>query len=156
MVSLHVSTGGSLVNKSKIQYNENKFIPAASRTNLSPAGESHMSGEETMKQPEKIQLRTETTDTQYTVYVSGELDLEVASQMRAAMAPLVESTDRSLVLNLRDLQYIDSTGIGILVSVLKARHARQMPFYVEAIPPGILKLFDMTGITPYITKQDQA
>ncbi len=112
-----------------------------------------MSGEETMKQPEKIQLRTEQTDTTYTVYVSGELDLEVASQMRAAMAPLVESTDRALVLNLRDLQYIDSTGIGILVSVLKARHARQMPFYVEAIPPGIRKLFDMTGITPYITKQ---
>jgi len=109
-----------------------------------------------MKQPEKIQLRTESTDTGYSVYVSGELDLEVAAQMRAAMAPLVERTDMELVLNLRDLQYIDSTGIGIIVSVLKARHQRRASFYVEAIPPGILKLFDMTGITPYITKQEQA
>ena len=75
-----------------------------------------------MKLPDKFQLRTENRDGRCVVYVSGELDLEVASQMRAAMAPLVELKDRELALNLRDLKYIDSTGIGIIVSVLKARH----------------------------------
>jgi len=108
-----------------------------------------------MKQPDKFQLRTETQEGRCVVYVSGELDLEVATEMRAAMAPLVELTDRELSLNLRDLKYIDSTGIGILVSVLKARHANQAPFSVEAIPPTIRKLFDMTGITPFITNQNQ-
>ncbi|EXX85155.1 anti-sigma F factor antagonist [Paenibacillus darwinianus] len=108
-----------------------------------------------MKQPEKFQLRTETREGRCIVYVSGELDLEVATQMRAAMAPLVELRDRELSLNLRDLKYIDSTGIGILVSVLKARNASQAPFSVEAIPPGIRKLFDMTGITPFLTGQKQ-
>jgi anti-sigma B factor antagonist len=48
---------------------------------------------------------------------------------------------------------VDSTGIGILVSVLKARHANNAPFAVEAIPPNIRKLFDMTGITPFLLKQ---
>ncbi|MBD2844913.1 STAS domain-containing protein [Paenibacillus sp. IB182496] len=108
-----------------------------------------------MKQPEKFQLRTETNEGRCVVYVSGEFDLEVASQMRAAMAPLVELTDRDLVLNLRDLKYIDSTGIGILVSVLKARNAKQASFTIEAIPPNIRKLFDMTGITQFLTKQNQ-
>ncbi|AJY75665.1 STAS domain-containing protein [Paenibacillus beijingensis] len=105
-----------------------------------------------MKQQEKFQLRTETQEGRCLVFLSGELDLESASQLRAAMAPLVELADRELVLNLRDLKYIDSTGIGIFVSVLKARHAKQAPFAVEAIPPGIRKLFDMTGITPFLTK----
>ncbi|ASS66777.1 MULTISPECIES: STAS domain-containing protein [Paenibacillus] len=105
-----------------------------------------------MNQNEKFQLRTETQEGRCIVYLSGELDLDSASQLRAAMAPLMELTDRELILNLSDLKYIDSTGIGIFVSVLKARHAKNAPFEVEAIPPGIRKLFDMTGITPFLTK----
>lgn len=100
--------------------------------------------------PNKLSLRTENRDGQTIVYVEGELDLEVAAQMRAAMEPLMTLTDRRLTLDLRDLAYIDSTGIGILISLLKARHARQAPFDVEHVPDHIRKLFDMTGITPFL------
>jgi len=106
-----------------------------------------------MKQIDKLFLRTENKEGKCIVYVGGELDLESAAQMRAAMSPLVELSDRELILNLRELRYVDSTGIGILVSVLKARHASNAPFAVEAVPPNIRKLFDMTGITPFLLKQ---
>ncbi|WP_274649095.1 STAS domain-containing protein [Paenibacillus humicola] len=103
-----------------------------------------------MKQTDKLYLRTENKDGQCIVYIGGELDLESAAQMRAAMTPLVELENCELTLNLRELRYVDSTGIGILVSILKARHAMNAPFNVEAIPPNIRKLFDMTGITPFL------
>lgn len=104
-----------------------------------------------MKSPDKFYLRTENQEGRCTVYLTGELDLETASQMRAAMSTLVELSDRELVLNLRDLRYIDSTGIGILVSVVRARHSKSAPFLVEAIPPNIRKLFDMTGISTFLS-----
>ncbi|GAA3409874.1 hypothetical protein GCM10020370_51860 [Paenibacillus hodogayensis] len=72
--------------------------------------------------------------------------------MRSVMEPLVELCDRILTLNLQELRYIDSTGIGILISVLKARHARNGSFTVEAVPAHIKKLFDMTGITPFLNQ----
>lgn len=99
---------------------------------------------------DKLSLRTENRTDRTVVYVAGELDLEVASQMRAALEPLLDLADRRLTLNLRDLTYMDSTGIGILISVLKARHARQAPFEVEQVPDHIRKLFDMTGISPFL------
>jgi len=101
-------------------------------------------------QSNKLSLRTEKRDGLIIVYVGGELDLEVASQMRAALEPLLERVDQRLVINLHDLAYIDSTGIGILISILKARHARQAPFDVEQVPVHIRKLFDMAGITPFL------
>ncbi|RKN71255.1 STAS domain-containing protein [Paenibacillus ginsengarvi] len=101
-------------------------------------------------QSSKFRMRTDTKEGQCTVYINGELDLEAAAQMRAVMEPLVELCDRILTLNLQDLRYIDSTGIGILISVLKARHARGGPFTIEAVPAHIRKLFDMTGITPFL------
>ncbi len=102
----------------------------------------------------KFTLRTENREGQTIVFVGGEFDLEVATQMRAAMEPLIELADRRLTLNLQDLKYIDSTGIGILISVLKARHARNAPFDVEHVPTHIRKLFDMTGITPFLAKAE--
>lgn len=105
-----------------------------------------------MNAADKFRMRTETEEGRCTVYISGELDLEVAAQMRAVMEPLVELSDRTLTLNLQELEYIDSTGIGILISVLKARHARNGAFTIEAVPAHIQKLFDMTGITPFFNQ----
>jgi anti-sigma B factor antagonist len=95
-------------------------------------------------------------DGQVIVYVSGEFDLEVAGQVRSAVEPLIELADRRLTLNLQDLKYIDSTGIGILISIVKARHARNAPFDVEHVPAHIKKLFDMTGITQFLTKSESS
>lgn len=103
---------------------------------------------------EKLTLRTENEDGRTIVFVGGEFDLESASKMRAALEPLIEMTDRRLTLDLHELQYIDSTGIGILISVVKARHARQAAFDVERIPPHILKLFELTGITPFLVSAE--
>lgn len=102
----------------------------------------------------KFTLRTENREGQTIVFVGGEFDLEVATQMRVAMEPLIELSDRRLTLNLRDLKYIDSTGIGILISIVKARHIRNAPFDVEHVPIHIRKLFDMTGITPFLGKAE--
>jgi anti-sigma B factor antagonist len=102
----------------------------------------------------KFTLRTENREGQTIVFVGGEFDLEVATQMRAVLEPLIELTDRRLTLNLQELKYIDSTGIGILISVVKARHARNAPFDVEHVPTHIRKLFDMTGITPFLAKEE--
>ncbi|MBB6637874.1 STAS domain-containing protein [Cohnella thailandensis] len=99
---------------------------------------------------DKLSFRTENREGLTVIYLSGELDLEVASQMRTTMEPLVELADRKLVLNLKDLKYIDSTGIGILIGIVKARHARQAPFAVEEVSDHIRKLFDMTGISPFL------
>ncbi|QMV41074.1 STAS domain-containing protein [Cohnella cholangitidis] len=102
----------------------------------------------------KFTLRTESKEGQTIVFLGGEFDLEVATQMRAAMEPLIELADIRLTLNLQNLKYIDSTGIGILISIVKARHARNAAFDVEQIPTHIRKLFDMTGITPYLAKAE--
>ncbi|QJD84357.1 STAS domain-containing protein [Cohnella herbarum] len=100
----------------------------------------------------KFTLRTENREGQTILFLGGEFDLEVATQVRAAMEPLIELTDRRLTLNLRDLKYIDSTGIGILISIVKARHTRNASFDVEHVPVHIRKLFDMTGISPFLAQ----
>lgn len=47
------------------------------------------------------------------------LDLEVAPEFRSAMLHLIKSGHRYLVVDLQDVGFIDSSGLGTLVSALK-------------------------------------
>ncbi len=91
-----------------------------------------------------------------TVSLRGELDLSAAPDFRKVMDPLVGIDDADLVLNLKELKYIDSTGIGIFLSILKARQGMNSSFYVQEVPDHIRKLFEMTGIAKFFAEQENS
>ncbi|MEK8130924.1 STAS domain-containing protein [Paenibacillus filicis] len=103
-----------------------------------------------MEKSTMFHVRTTKTEQAVIVHLQGELDLSKVSELRSALDPFIADTTRSLILNLKDLQYIDSTGIGVIVSVLKARDVLKASFTVQDIPPKIKRIFDLTGITPFL------
>lgn len=105
---------------------------------------------------EKFEIEQEETNSQHILHIIGELDLSVVPQLRAALQPVMNRTDKTLIMNLSRLKYIDSTGIGIIVSVLKLRDELKAPFYVREIPPAIKRLFDLTGISRYLIEGTEA
>ncbi|MEV5027179.1 STAS domain-containing protein [Paenibacillus sp. LPE1-1-1.1] len=105
---------------------------------------------------EQFQVNQEEKQDQFILHVSGELDLSMVPQLRTALEPVMNRTDKALVLNLKGLKYIDSTGIGIIVSVLKLRDELKAPFYVREIPAAVKRLFDLTGISRYLTEGTEA
>lgn len=109
-----------------------------------------------MNTEKKFWITKEVNTDTITVFLNGELDLSVAPEMRADLEPYVNQSDRALVLNLKDLTYIDSTGIGIIILILKQRDAIGAPFYVAEIPSKIGRLFDITGISQYLIAEESA
>jgi anti-sigma B factor antagonist len=64
-----------------------------------------------------ITLRVHHTDVATVVAVAGRLTLgEGASRLRETLQQLVADGTRRIVLNLAELSYLDSSGIGLLVS----------------------------------------
>lgn len=99
-----------------------------------------------------FRVKQEETADAYILRVGGDLDLAVVQQFRAVLGPVVNQTQKKLVLDLKDLTYIDSTGIGIVVSILKIRDGLQAPFIVQNIPEAVRRLFNLTGITGYLNE----
>ncbi|WP_322907781.1 STAS domain-containing protein [Paenibacillus campi] len=110
----------------------------------------------TTNKSEKFNAVTQMDEQACTVFVSGEMDLSVAPDFRLVMEPLVGNADQDLIVNMKDLKYIDSTGIGILLSILKARHGMNANFKVEEVPSNIQKLFEMTGIAKFFAPQENS
>ena len=49
-----------------------------------------------------------------TVYLNGEIDMDIADNVREIIFPLIDA-GKEVHLNLKDVQYMDSSGISVIV-----------------------------------------
>lgn len=54
------------------------------------------------------------------VSVAGEIDAYTAPKLREAIMPLAEEPNPNLTINLKNVSYMDSTGLGVFVGLLKS------------------------------------
>ena len=81
--------------------------------------------------------------------LTGELDTAAAAETEAALKPLFESTGKDLVLDCTDLQYIASSGIRILVNLLKTAKAKGDQVVLKNVNEVIRDVLELTGFVSY-------
>ena len=81
--------------------------------------------------------------------LAGELDTAAAAETEAALKPLFESTGKDLVLDCTDLQYIASSGIRILVNLLKTAKANGDRVVLKNVNEVIRDVLELTGFVSY-------
>jgi len=80
------------------------------------------------------------------VTATGELDAYAAPTLEAVVAPLSQRSGCDLVVDLTGVGFIDSTGLGVLVSTLKHVRDSEGRLDVVVATPRVLKVFTLTGL----------
>ncbi len=80
------------------------------------------------------------------VDVGGEVDVATAPRLREQLIALVNDQRYHLVVNLEAVDFIDSTGLGVLISGLKRVRTHGGRFSLVCTEPRILKVFEITGL----------
>lgn len=80
------------------------------------------------------------------VSVKGELDVSTADQFKDYLHKLIDEDVKDLKLKLNELDYIDSTGLGIIIGVLKRLKIENKEIYIESPKPNVKKIFLITGL----------
>ena len=91
-----------------------------------------------------------------TVVIAGELDHYAAPQIRHMLDDLLRDpcvTD--LVLDLENLTFMDSSGIGVLLGRLRILQSRGGTLSVQNMQPPVEKLFRLSGLQRVIGIVDQ-
>ena len=79
------------------------------------------------------------------VAVSGEVDVYAAPALRDGLTELLQS-GKSVVVDLTDVGFLDSTGLGALVAARTAASERGAALPLVCTHQRILKLFTITGL----------
>lgn len=102
----------------------------------------------------KLTVSTSERDDVVVVTVSGEVDVYTAAQLRSALEDQIVAGQNALVVDLQDVGFIDSTGLGVLVGRLKTVKATGGRLSVVCSNERILRLFGITGLDQVLPIHD--
>ncbi len=79
--------------------------------------------------------------------VHGEVDVYTAPRLRERFVELSGDGRRVIVVDLEGVEFLDSTGLGVLVSGLKRFRSGGGDVLLVATQPRVLKVLEITGLT---------
>ena len=83
------------------------------------------------------------------VSLAGELDLATVAQLREAAQPALDDpTCAVLVLELAELTFLDSTGLGCWIELRNATEDTGKALLFESIPPIVMRTVSIAGLAP--------
>ncbi len=81
--------------------------------------------------------------------MSGEIDLYNAPQIRDTINDLIAQGKYKVVINLASVSYIDSSGIGALISSLSNLKRHQGGMKIAHVTGSVRKVFELTKLSSF-------
>lgn len=88
-----------------------------------------------------------TEDGEQVVTVSGELDAFSAPRLREHLEQVARAGHRRVVLDLDDVLFVDSSGLGALVDASKRLREAGGDLVLRSPTPAVAKVLEVTGIS---------
>jgi anti-sigma B factor antagonist len=92
---------------------------------------------------DRDRLTISTSPTGWTL--SGEIDAHTAPALEGAVSALPSGSD-AVSLDVRDVSFIDSSGLRILIGLAKRASEARRPLRIDHPSPTVVRLIEITGL----------
>jgi anti-sigma B factor antagonist len=97
-----------------------------------------------------MQIATTPGSDRYLITVSGEVDLATSPELDVAIIAAIDSGTLSVVIDLTDVSFMDSSGLGVIVRALKRCREAENDLDLVITNERVLKVFGITGLDQVI------
>lgn len=80
------------------------------------------------------------------VDLEGEVDVYTSTQLKQDIARIIDEGVKFVVLNLSKVEYLDSTGLGVLIGSLKRLKENEGNLVIVSPSVRIMRVFEITGL----------
>jgi anti-sigma B factor antagonist len=101
-----------------------------------------------------LSLETREVADRTVVTVGGEIDVYTAPKLRDKITELVNAGHHNLLIDMEKVEFLDSTGLGVLVGGLKKVRAQNGSMELICSQDRLLKIFRITGLAKVFTIHD--
>jgi anti-sigma B factor antagonist len=83
--------------------------------------------------------------------IKGELDLSNVAVVKTIIDKEISAGKINMVIDMRDLEYIDSSGIGVFINTMNKIRAHKGRFVLMALRDSVSRIFSLTKLTAFFT-----
>ena len=92
-----------------------------------------------------MNARIEEIDGKYLATLEGEMDTAAALEAEEVLKPIYNSEGKGVIIDCTNLEYIASSGLRILLSILKGAKANGSKVVMRGMNDDIKNVFKLTG-----------
>lgn len=94
-----------------------------------------------------MNIKLEDIDGKHVVTLEGEMDTTAAVEAEEVLAPLYASDGKDIIIDCTGLEYIASSGLRILVTILKGAQQGGCHVVLRGVNDDIKKVLEMVGFS---------
>ena len=99
-----------------------------------------------MPKDRMLRVRVTYGENSVSIALKGEVDMSTAPELLESVQLAFARNPTSIVLDVGELAYIDSVGLGVLVTVYKRAQVAATEFVLSAPTGRMLRLLEITGL----------
>ena len=92
-----------------------------------------------------MNAKIEEMDGKFVATLDGEMDTAAALEVEEILKPLYQSNGKDVIIDCKGLEYIASSGLRILLSILKGAKASGSQVIMRGVNDDIMNVFKLTG-----------
>jgi anti-sigma B factor antagonist len=96
-----------------------------------------------------MELKIRKNDEIYIIDVLGEMDLYNSYKLKELMMKMFEKNIGRFIINLEDVEYIDSSGIGALIYITSTIKKMNLKLAITNIRGSVKKVIELTKLTGF-------
>jgi anti-sigma B factor antagonist len=81
------------------------------------------------------------------VVVHGDIEMMTIKELKEKLLDLGQSTDKDIDLDLSSVDYIDSSGVGVLISLLKLQKKKGKMLKIKKVSPKVLNVLKLSSLS---------
>lgn len=85
----------------------------------------------------------------YIIDIRGDLDLYSAHKLKEVVAKMVERKIDKLVINMGEVGYLDSSGVGVLINVFSLYRENNFQLKIAKVDGSVAKVIQLTKLMDY-------
>lgn len=93
-----------------------------------------------------LTIDVEDNEKKTTIYLKGEIDIYTVEQIKRELLPLTKKSGQTIIINFKDVNYMDSTGLGLFIKALKLTKENDSEMLLTQLQERISRLFKITGL----------
>lgn len=98
-----------------------------------------------------IEVKFDKDNNQLVVIPEGDIDIYTSNKFKEKVINSFEKNQGDISIDGSKLEYVDSTGLGALISILKSVKETENEIFISNLKPNIRKLFDITELDKLFT-----